>query len=226
MVSSDGIIGVHGNALTHSLWLPAHAICVEIFASVFHHYDYQVTNEMSGHYYAGIRNGDKEIYRRQSRWGAPFGRTAANPMWGPEEEAKLVPELRFWLHRLGISSARKKDHGTRPDDPSSWGVAVAGGTRTIDAATSNMYGVKPKDLYDDLGLEGSRTEDENKQETEKEKEQATEKEKEQVTEKEKATEKEKEKEQVTEKEKEKEKEQEQVTEKEKEKEQATEKETP
>ena len=56
VMDCDGLIGVHGNALTHSLWLPPHGMVVEIFPHSFHTYDYQLLAEVGGHHYVGIRN--------------------------------------------------------------------------------------------------------------------------------------------------------------------------
>lgn len=103
--TADGMIGVHGNALTHSAWLPPHGIVVEIFAASFHHYDYQVLSEMTEHHYVGIRCQDPYVYRRGSRWGEAFGNTTwVNPAWnlGGENEM-LIAELGFWLERHGIT---------------------------------------------------------------------------------------------------------------------------
>ena len=56
IMDSDGLLGVHGNALTHSLWLPPHGLVVELFPNSFHMYDYQLLAEVGGHHYVGIRN--------------------------------------------------------------------------------------------------------------------------------------------------------------------------
>ena len=68
---SDLMLGVHGNGLTNLLWLPPHAVVVEIFPEAVHHYDYQMLSEIMRIDYFGLA-GDR-VFRPFSRHGGPYG---------------------------------------------------------------------------------------------------------------------------------------------------------
>ena len=66
----DLMLGVHGNGLTNLLWLPPHAMVIELFPEGVHHYDYQVLSEVMHLDYFGLE-ADR-IFRPFSRYGAPY----------------------------------------------------------------------------------------------------------------------------------------------------------
>jgi hypothetical protein len=70
----DVLVGVHGNGLTNLLWLPPHAVVIEIFQKGFHAYDYQMMAEIAGIDYFGLEATENgKIYRDWCRVGAPGG---------------------------------------------------------------------------------------------------------------------------------------------------------
>ena len=69
----DLLVGVHGNGLTNSLWLPDRAAVVELFAKGFHAYDYQMLCEIRGLPYLGIDAAENRVYRDWTRVGPATG---------------------------------------------------------------------------------------------------------------------------------------------------------
>lgn len=79
----DLLIGIHGNGLTNLLWLPQHAVVIEIFPSDTHLYDYQVMAEIAGLTYFGIEASEpgrvyREWNRLFSKWNGPSGGMVIN----------------------------------------------------------------------------------------------------------------------------------------------------
>jgi Glycosyltransferase 61 len=70
----DVLVGVHGNGLTNLLWLPPHAVVIEIFQRGLHTYDYQMMAEVAGITYFGIEGAEQgHIYREWNRLHRPDG---------------------------------------------------------------------------------------------------------------------------------------------------------
>jgi hypothetical protein len=67
----DIMVGVHGNGLTNLLWLPKHAMAIELFPDDVHCYDYQLMAEVMQLEYFGI-DGFR-IFRSFSRHGEIYG---------------------------------------------------------------------------------------------------------------------------------------------------------
>lgn len=69
------MIGVHGNGLTNSLWMPHGATLVEIFPENFHAYDYQFLAEINRMRYFGLEGTDGKgyVYTGGTRVGGHYG---------------------------------------------------------------------------------------------------------------------------------------------------------
>lgn len=67
----DILIGVHGNNLTNLLWLPPHAMVVELLPPGARAYDYQMLAEVAGIQYFGIDEG--VVFQSHDRSFSPVG---------------------------------------------------------------------------------------------------------------------------------------------------------
>jgi len=65
----DVLMGMHGNGLSHLMWMKPNRTVVELFWQVTFHYDYATACELMGHTYLGIFNGEvldpRRIRRRE-----------------------------------------------------------------------------------------------------------------------------------------------------------------
>jgi Glycosyltransferase 61 len=64
----DMLIGMHGNGLTHSLWMPPNRYVIELFWNFKYQFDYSTTAQLLNHTHLGIWNGkvvdpDRELKR-------------------------------------------------------------------------------------------------------------------------------------------------------------------
>lgn len=76
--TTDVLIGVHGNGLTHQLFMRPHGFVCEIFPhwKKGHHFDYQYLAKMMGHEYLAVSDGNGVT---ATRWGLRHNGTG----WGP-----------------------------------------------------------------------------------------------------------------------------------------------
>ena len=81
--SHDMMVGVHGNGLTNLLWLPRHAMALELFPVFAHQYDYQMLAEVMGRDYFGIEG--RRVFRPFIRHGWPYA-------GGPNPVTRLMVE--------------------------------------------------------------------------------------------------------------------------------------
>ncbi|WWC87939.1 uncharacterized protein L201_002839 [Kwoniella dendrophila CBS 6074] len=72
---ADIIIGVHGNGLTHQMWMPSGGILIEIFPHGVFLRDYQVIAQVMGHQHIAIL--DSKIYT-QEEWESEPGKLLAS----------------------------------------------------------------------------------------------------------------------------------------------------
>jgi lysophospholipase L1-like esterase len=84
VANSDVLIGVHGNNLTNLLWLPPHAMVVELLPPKARAYDYQMLADVAGLDYFGIDDG--VVFRSRDRSFFPTGNFATGIDRLPKEE--------------------------------------------------------------------------------------------------------------------------------------------
>lgn len=66
----DVLIGVHGNGLSHALWMPPERYVIEIFWQFRYQFDYMTAAQLMRHEYLGLFNGspiDSELVRTRDK---------------------------------------------------------------------------------------------------------------------------------------------------------------
>ncbi len=109
---TDVLIGVHGNGLTHALFMPPHRFVAELFSFqqgfgyMNYHWDYQSCSRMMGHQYMAVW-GDEGVVDVPTRFTGPAvergGRTLGRVKWSGGNanatERRVMGSLRGLIHQ-------------------------------------------------------------------------------------------------------------------------------